>query len=581
MAIRQPIITVCGHVDHGKTSILDCLRNTCVQTGEAGGITQKISFTLYPVEQLKKACHLIESSGIKLNIPGFLFIDTPGHAAFTNLRKRGGSLADLAILVIDINEGIKPQTAEVIQILKHNKTPFIIALNKIDNISGWRLDKNLGLKESIESQPENVKQVFDERYMTLIGALNSYGFDADLYYNIDDFTKKLALVPTSARTKQGIAELIMMLCGVSQKYLTNKLTLGKDAKGVILEVKKEKTISFAESILYDGELKKTDEIAVANLSGEPIISKIRILEEIQPLCAKFKPKDKVTASTGVRMQLIDKSEILPGMPFEIFKNNLEEIKSKFKKEISENIQTQKQGIIAKADSLGSLEALLVLLKQSNIPVVKVGIGNIKKSDIISAKANLDINELDAIIVGFNTEIEEDAKELSKEYKEIKIIQDEVVYKLIENVEKFRKEKSAEIEKRRLMELTTICKLEILHQYVFRNQNPAVFGVRVVGGKLKKDLHLIDEEGEKVARVKNIEADKKTISEATLGMEVAMSLPGVNFERQLKNKKFLYSDLGESQFKKFKKNKDILGQDEIKVLQEISEIKRKEKTEWGM
>ena len=327
--------------------------------------------------------------------------------------------------------------------------------------------------------------------------------------------------------------------------------------------------------------KKSDEIAVANLSGEPIISKIRILEEIQPLCAKFKPKDKVTASTGVRMQLIDKSEILPGMPFEIFKNNLEEIKTKFKKEISENIQTQKQGIIAKADSLGSLEALLVLLKQSNIPVVKVGIGNIKKSDIISAKANLDINELDAIIVGFNTEIEEDAKELSKEYKEIKIIQDEVVYKLIENVEKFRKEKSAEIEKRRLMELTTICKLEILHQYVFRNQNPAVFGVRVVGGKLKKDLHLIDEEGEKVARVKNIEADKKTISEATLGMEVAMSLPGVNFERQLKNKKFLYSDLGESQFKKFKKNKDILGQDEIKVLQEISEIKRKEKTEWGM
>ena len=136
--IRQPIVTVVGHVDHGKTSILDSLRDSCVQEDEAGGITQKISFTSYPMDQLKTACPLIDKNGIQLNIPGFLLIDTPGHAAFTNLRKRGGSLADLAVLVIDINDGIKPQTAEVIQILKHNKTPFIIALNKIDNISGWK-----------------------------------------------------------------------------------------------------------------------------------------------------------------------------------------------------------------------------------------------------------------------------------------------------------------------------------------------------------------------------------------------------------------------------------------------------------
>jgi len=179
MTIRQPIVTVCGHVDHGKTSILDCLRNSCVQGGEAGGITQKISFTLFPIEQIKKACPLIESSKLKLNIPGFLFIDTPGHAAFTNLRKRGGSLADLAVLVIDINEGIKPQTAEVIKILKINKIPFIIALNKIDNISGWKSSLE-NLKENIENQNQNVKQIFDERYMTLIGSLNSYGFDADI-----------------------------------------------------------------------------------------------------------------------------------------------------------------------------------------------------------------------------------------------------------------------------------------------------------------------------------------------------------------------------------------------------------------
>jgi len=568
-----------------NTSLLDSLRETYVQEGEAGGITQKISFTLYPSEQLKKSCPLIENSGIKLDIPGFLFIDTPGHAAFTNLRKRGGSLADLAVLVIDINEGIKPQTAEVIQILKHNKTPFLIALNKIDNISGWQTPKKeMPLKESIESQNQNVQQTFNERLFTLEGALHSYGFETDLFYNINDFTKKVAIIPCSARTKQGLSELTMMLCGLSQKYLSEKLKLNKEVKGIILEVKKEKSINYAEAILYDGELSKDDQIAIADFQGNPIISKIRILEEIQPLSSKFKPKEKVIASTGLRLQLIEHFDILPGMPFQVFKNNKKELEEEFKKQVSENIKTGKQGIIAKADSLGSLEALLVMLQQSHIPVVKVGIGNINKSDIISAKANLDLNEIDAVVVGFNVNVEEDAKELLQKEnvkKEIKILTDEVIYKLIENLEKWRNEKASEIEKRRLMELATICKLTILHKYVFRNSNPAIFGVRIEAGKLKPNLPLIDSKGEKVARVKNIQSENKKVEEAKEGMEIAISLPGINFERRLNEIERLYTDISESQFKKFKKNKDLLTQNEIKTLQEIFEIKRKTNEGWGV
>jgi translation initiation factor 5B len=582
--IRQPIVTVCGHVDHGKTSILDCLRGSCIQEGEKGGITQKISFTLYPMNQLKTACPLIDKSGIKLNIPGFLLIDTPGHAAFTNLRKRGGSLADLAILVIDINEGIKPQTAEVIQILRLNKTPFLIALNKIDNISGWKTNLDSPLKESVESQAINIKQTFDERYMTIIGSLNNYGFDADLYYNISDFTKKIAMIPCSARTKEGIPELVMMLCGLSQKYLSDKLKIGKDAKGVMLEIKKEKTTNYIEAILYDGELNKSDEIAIANFNIEkdPIITKIRILEEIEPLCARFKPKEYVHASTGIRMQLIEKEEILPGMPFEKYNNNLQELKEKFKKEISEKIQTKKYGIIAKADSLGSIEALLLLLEQEKIPVLKVGIGNINKTDVISAKANLEINELDAVIIGFNVSIDEDAKDLIRDQgKKIKVITDEVVYKLIENISQWRTERQKEIEKKRLMELATICKLKILHQYIFRNTSPAIFGVKIESGKLKQQLNLIDENGEKIGKIKNIESERKSVPEAIEGMEVAISISGVNFERILKNKNLLYSDLGESQFRNFKKNKDLLSGSEMKTLQEIAELKRKTKADWGM
>jgi translation initiation factor 5B len=431
-------------------------------------------------------------------------------------------------------------------------------------------------------QPSNVKQSFQEKYLTLIGSLNTYGFEADLFYNITDFTKNIALVPTSARTKEGIPELVMMLCGLSQKYLSDKLKLGSDAKGVILEVKKDKSMNYAEAILYDGELKKTDEIAIANFDSEaePIITKIRMLEEIMPLCAKFKPKEKVTASTGLRMQLIDKTEILPGMPFVLYKNNLKEIKETFKKEISGTIKTQKHGIIAKADSLGSLEALLFLLRENNIPVVKAGIGNIKKTDVISAKANIEINEIDAVVLGFNVETEEDAKELYKKEK-IKIITDEVIYKLIENLVEFRKQKAQEIEKQRLMELTTIGKAKILHEYVFRNSNPAVFGIRIEAGKLKHGLNLIDNENNKIGRIKNIQSENKSVEEALEGMEVAISIPGVNFERQLKDKEFLYIDMGETQFKKFKSNKDLLTQNEIKALQNIAELKRKEKPDWGM
>ena len=187
-----------------------------------------------------------------------------------------------------------------------------------------------------------------------------------------------------------------------------------------------------------------------------------------------------------------------------------------------------------------------------------------------------------VILGIETSCDETAAAvLEIKNGSFKIISNEVVYKLIDDLTAWRREKQIEIEKKRLMGLATITKLEILHQYIFRNTSPAIFGVRVCGGKVVTGLNLIDEDGEKVGRVKNIESEKKSVNEATEGMEVATSVPGINFERRLKSKKYLYSDLGESQFREFKKNKDLLSSEEIKILQEIAEVKRKEKPEWGM
>lgn len=574
MAIRQPIVTVAGHVDHGKTSILDALRGSCLQEAEAGGITQKISFTRYPIEQAQKMCPLIKQSKIKLDIPGFLFIDTPGHAAFTNLRKRGGSLADLAILVVSIKEGIKPQTAEVIQILKANKTPFLVALNKIDSISGWQPHKNL--RESIENQAENVKQEFQEALLTFQASLQSFGFESDLYYNISDFTKEVALVPTSARTKEGISDLLFVLCGLSQKYLKEKLKISESAKGIIFEVKKEKAAENIEAVLYDGILKEGDEIAIASF-GEPIVSKVRAIEEVGPLCGKYKNVKSAIAATGLRLQLTNKEGIVSGMPFQKVEGNLEDIQKSFKKEISGVMKMDKQGIIIKADSLGSLEALITLLKQEHISIVKAGVGPIGKVDLISAKANIEINTLDAVILGFNVEAEEG---IEAEAGNVKILKNPVVYKLIEDLQEWRNKKASEIERERLLGLATICKLEILPQYVFRNSNPAIFGVRVVAGKLRTGLPLIDNEGEEVSRVKGMQHEKTTVEEAKEGQELAISLPGVTFDRRLKDVKYLYANISERQYKDFRSNEDLLSSKELSVLSEVENIKRRKHLNWG-
>jgi len=570
--IRQPIVTVAGHVDHGKTSILDKIRGTSIQESEAGGITQKISFTTLPGKNIqKRSGEILKKFKIPLEIPGLLFIDTPGHAAFTNLRKRGGSLADIAILVIDINDGIKPQTSEVLQILKVNKTPFIIALNKLDNISGWKTNT------LPENQATNVKQNFDEKFYTIIGALHSHGITAEMYSKITDFTKNVAIVPCSAETGEGINEILAMITALSQKFLKDRIEIKELGKGVVLEVKKDKATNFLECILYDGKLSNKNEIVIAAMEGKPIVTKIRNIQEAQPLNKGFKTENEVEAATGIRLQITSKGEILPGMPFQVIteKNTLEQITEEFAEEISEEIQTNKTGIVVKADSLGSLEALLVLLKQKQIPVMKAGIGPITKKDVYMTNT---LPEEDKILLGFNVELAEDTN--VDELKKIKILTDLVVYKLIEKFEKWKEVKMKDIERKKLGELPTICKITIL-DFIFRNSSPAVFGVEVKGGMLKNKERFINQNDEKIGQIKEIQHEKNNVQEATKENEVAISVPGVNFERQLKVSESLYTNLSETEFRKFKQHKDLLSSEEKTILQEISQIKRRLNDTWGI
>lgn len=574
--LRCPIVTVAGHVDHGKTTLLDSIRGTCVASKEAGLITQKISFTNVPCGIIQERCpKVLEKFKIKLEIPGFLFIDTPGHAAFSNLRKIGGSLADLAVLVIDINEGLMEQTRETIEILKNSKVPFIVALNKIDAISGFR-NVSPDLQENIEKQPDYVKQEFDKRLYKIIEQLNAYGFDSDLFFRITKFEKQLSLIPCSAKTKTGIPEILAMLAGLSQKFLNKKLKLGEEAKGTILEIKREK-ITYCEAILYDGILQKSDTLIIATLD-KAIDTKIRALFQAQPLGKGYALVDKVSAASGIRLQFPPEiqKQLVPGMPFVVLKEkdakNIDKIKQEIQKEISSSIKTDKEGITAKADSLGSLEALLLLLRKAGFKVARASIGNITQSDVALTKSFSDMNK---VVAGFNIEDE------STPDKDVKIIKKDVVYHIIEELQKYVKEKALEIERKKLENLTWPVKIKLLKNCCFRQSKPAVFGVRVESGILRPDVMLINENNEEIDKIKGIQHENKNIPQATPGMEVAISLPNTTYGRQIKEDDILYSSLNEQEFLHLKQNKKYLNGDELSLLQEIAEIKRKQKATWGI
>ena len=374
--IRQPIVTIMGHVDHGKTSLLDKIRGSAIAAKEAGGITQAIGASIIPLSTIKKICgQLLEKLKLNFTIPGLLFIDTPGHAAFTNLRKRGGNLADIAVLVVAINEGFKPQTLECIDILKTYKIPFIIAVTKIDLIEGWQ-QKDLTLIPSITSQLPKTQQVFETKMYEIVGKLFEMGFEAERFDRVNDYTKQISLVPVSSKIGDGIPELLMVLSGLAQRFLEKNLEIdpSSPAKGTVLEVKEEKGIgTIADAIIYEGSLNVNDQIVVGSL-GQPIITKVKALlipahlTEMRDAKAKFVQTKTITAATGVRIVAPLLETAVSGMPI-ISSKNIEDAKKQVMQEVqSVIVETQQKGIIIKADSLGSLEALNFLLKEKNIPV---------------------------------------------------------------------------------------------------------------------------------------------------------------------------------------------------------------------
>jgi translation initiation factor 5B len=583
-SIRSPICTVMGHVDHGKSSILDKIRGSAIVKSEAGAITQAIGASIIPLETIKNICgKLLDSLKMNFNIPGLLFIDTPGHAAFTNLRKRGGNLADIAILVVDINEGLKPQTLESIEILKQYKTPFIIALNKIDLIQGWQT-KETPILQTISQQPENIQKILETKLYELVGSLAELGLNAERFDRVQDYTQQIAMIPCSAQTGEGIQELLMVLTGLAQRFLEKCLecNVQGQAKGTVLEVKEEKGLGKTiDVIIYDGKLKVGDTIVIAGLS-QPIVTKVKALFEPVPLAemrdkhSNFKSVKEVVAATGVKISANEIDDVVSGMPLRsATKDNLETIKEEIQKEVEEVlIETDEDGIVIKADSLGSLEALVKLLKEKEVPIRRASIGSITKKDLAEAETNYEKDPLKAVILAFNIKTNETPEN-------IKIISNDVIYKIIEDYDEWIQTTESEMQKGEIEKLVRPCKMKVLQGYIFRQSNPAIVGIEVLSGKLKVGMPLMNSEGAKITEVKQIQADKETVDEAEAGKQVAVSMPDVTVGRQINENFTLYSAIPEEDFRKLKDLKKLLTPEEIETIKEIAEIKRRDHVVWGV
>jgi translation initiation factor 5B len=583
--MRQPIVAIMGHVDHGKTLLQDKIRGSAIAAREAGGITQAIGASIVPLQTIQQVCgRLLEQTRMKFTIPGLLFIDTPGHAAFVNLRRRGGNLADIAVLVINVMEGFMPQTLECIEILKHYKTPFVIAANKIDLVNRWRPAADKLLLQNIGQQDPEAQRALDVKVYEILGKLSEMGFESERFDRVSDYAKQVAIVPTSAVTGEGIPELLMVLSALAQRFLEKnlKVTESGPAQGTVIEVKEDKGLGKTmDVIIYDGSLKVNDSLVIGGLEG-PITTRVKALflpaplQEMREKKTKFNSVREVAAATGVKIVAPDTENVVSGMPIIGNPANAEEAKAKVQSEVEKVVlETGKEGVIIKADSLGSLEALVTLLKDAGIPVKRAGIGPATKKDVSDAAASGEKEPVHGVVLGFNIPQPEGIPE------NVAVLTNTVIYRLIEDYQKWAEHKKKTIELAALDTLVKPCKIELLRGYVFRQSNPAVIGVHVQKGMLKTGTPLMTKDGRELTVVKGLQHEQENVDKAEKGKQVAASLPNVIIGRQINEGDILYSSIPEEHFRTYKDYKEYLSNDEKELLKEIAQIMRNNNPTWGI
>ncbi|HEU4445975.1 MAG TPA: translation initiation factor IF-2 [Nitrososphaeraceae archaeon] len=587
MNLRQPILVVLGHVDSGKTSLLDTIRGTGVQSREAGGITQHIGASFFPIDTIKTLTGYLYEKLAKSEspIPGLLVIDTPGHEVFANLRSRGGSAADIAILVADVNKGFEPQTYESMEILKKRRVPFVVALNKIDMIPGWRHSKSQFVTDQVKAQDHSTTSMLDEKIYNIVGSLSRLGYNSEGFWRVKDFTKEVAIVPVSAAKNIGVPELLAVVVGLSQQFMSKRLERKEGpGRGIVLEVKEEIGLGpSANLVLIEGVLKVGDIILVAK-RDKAVTTKVKALllpkplDEMRDPRDKFKPVSEVMSAAGIKVTSPDLEGVLAGSPLYVLDDKDQEpgLRSIVEDEIRNAIvtDTNTNGIILRCDTIGSLEAIRDMLKKANVPIQKADIGHITRRDILAAAAVKEKNRYLGVVLGFNTKILEEAKREAQE-RTIPIFSENIIYNLVRSYTEWVEYQREHEDSILFNEIPPICKFQFMKGFVFRRNYPAVFGAEVQIGKLRQKVNVLNEEGKKIGAIHQIQENGKPIEEAGKGEQVAVSIKEISVGRQVNEGDIFYTDLGSKEAKLLLERFYYrLAQEEKDILNRIVSIKRR-------
>jgi len=525
--LRSPVICILGHVDTGKTKILDKLRKTNVQEGEAGGITQQIGATFFPIENFSQHANKIpEKFRIEPKIPGFLVIDTPGHESFQNLRVRGSSLCDLAVLVVDIMHGLEKQTIDSIELLRRRRTPFIIAFNKIDRIYQWKSTEWGGFRDSFDVQKKNQTKEFNDRVNKILMQLVQNNLNVAIYDENPSMKEYINIVPTSAVTGEGMPDLIGMFVYIGQKFLMKKLEYKEEVQCTILEVKVlEGTGTTIDVILVNGTLKVGDKIIIGGLFG-PIKTTIKILLTPHPMKemrikSEYEHHDSISGAIGIKIFATELDNALAGSPLFVYKTEEEaekhgrEITQDFNSIIKDYLSKTGKGIMVQASTLGSLEAILTYLHDKKIEIAAVGLGNLQKKDITKIKTihSKEENPLKEYltILAFDIKISNDVQQYADECG-IKIFSADVIYHLFDSYVQYEQQCKDERKKQKEKEAVFPCLLKIVPNAIFNRKDPIIIGVDVTDGVLKvgTPLYIIDKKLP-LGVVEGIENNKKQVN----------------------------------------------------------------------
>jgi translation initiation factor 5B len=587
MKLRQPVLVVLGHVDSGKTSLLDTIRGTGVQAREAGGITQHIGASFFPIDTIKQLTGPLYAKLAKSEspVPGLLVIDTPGHEVFANLRSRGGSAADIAIVVIDANKGFEQQTFESVEILKRRKVPYVVALNKVDMITGWRRINSPYVTEQVKAQDSSVTTMLDERIYNVVGSLSKLGYNSEGFWRVKDFTKEVAIVPVSAAKNIGIPELLAVVVGLSQQFMAKRLERREGpARGIILEIKEEIGLGpSANLVLIDGILRVGNNIIVAK-RDRAVVTRIKALllpkplDEMRDPRDKFKPVAEVVSAAGVKITSPDLEGVLAGSPLYVLENKEEETRLRpiVEDEIKNTIvaDNDTQGVILLCDTIGSLEAIRDMLGKAEIPIQKADIGHITRRDVLAASAVKEKNRYLGVILGFNVKILEEANREAQE-RGIQVFSERVIYNLVRNYTDWVSYQREHEDSILFNEIPPICRFQFMKGFVFRRNFPAVFGAEIQIGKLRQKVEVINEYGKRIGIIHQIQENGKPIDEATQGEQVAVSIKEISVGRHINEGDIFYTNLKSKEAKLLLERFSArLSLDEKSLLDKIIEMKRR-------